>query len=37
MNWGHRGVRARAGEPLRGGEGLLGLDCETIGLHRAQV
>ena len=30
-------ARAGAGEPLRRGEGLLGLDGETISLHRAQV
>ncbi len=28
------GIAARAGKPLRGGEGLLGLDCESISLHR---
>ena len=28
------GVTARAGEPLRGGERLLGLDCESICLHK---
>ena len=27
-------VAARAGQPLSGGEGLLGLDCESISLHR---
>ena len=28
------GIAARAGKPLRGSEGLLGLDCEAISLHR---
>ena len=28
------GVAARAGEPLRGGKRLLGLDCESICLHK---
>ena len=31
------GVAARAGEPLRRGEGLLGLDGETISLHSSRV
>ena len=30
----HLRVAARAGEPLGGREGLLGLDCEAIRLHR---
>ena len=27
-------VAARAGEPLRGRERLLGLDCESVSLHK---
>jgi hypothetical protein len=27
-------VAARAGQPLSGGERLLGLDCESISLHQ---
>ena len=30
----HLRVAARAGEPLGGGEGFLGLDCESIRLHK---
>ena len=30
---GDLGVRVLRGEPLRGGHGLLGLDCESIRLH----
>ena len=31
---GHLRVAARGGQPLRGREGLLGLDCESVGLHQ---
>jgi hypothetical protein len=30
----HLGVVARAREPLSGGEGLLGLNCESVSLHK---
>jgi hypothetical protein len=34
MRGGDFGIAPGAGQPLRGGEGLLGLDCESISLHR---